>query len=481
MKIMFINPLLGGDFSTLDISITNLATYINERTNHDASITDMTFHTRHWKSHLHRMIQRHRPDVIGMSCNTMYMQYIKKIAEEAKEISDAKIICGGYHASIKPAETLDIPWVDAVCIGDGEFALTEYMDRLSGNKSLAGIKGIWAKKKGGIIKNPGGCFIKNIDEMPTPNWDLWPDLDKYFYYLGMMYCIGTRGCPYKCTYCDAHGISKSVKGNYYRLRNPQAYAKEIAYQWNKYEGRGMRFVQMFDQVPTMNRKWLQEFTDSYKKETDSEEHRYSMFSRIDHLDEEKIRMLAKSGCALLRIGVEAGDPFIRNKIYNKNISNDQIRRIFKLCKRHGVGVTAYYMLGGPGENVSTMQSTIRLAKELDANRSAFFIYKPFTEEGQMLISEYGGAIDQKRWQKADNITFDAVVRLKDVSPATVEWLQRKAYIETFNKRLGKMLRKDKGMYFARLVKYVSSGIYDRLDFDYLVPYFHIYGYDWVDK
>ena len=71
--------------------------------------------------------------------------------------------------------------------------------------------------------------------------------------------------------------------------------------------------------------------------------------------------------------------------YRKRITKDQIRKVVALGKKYGVGFTAFFILGGPGENRDTINETIDLARELDANRSAFFVYKPFTEEGKKQI------------------------------------------------------------------------------------------------
>lgn len=481
MKIQFINALLGGDFSAMDISITSLATFLNEKTRHKATILDMAFHTKRWQKHLRRGIQKDKPDIVGMSCNTMYMQYVKAIAKEIKENYDIPIILGGHHASIKPQETLNIPQANAICIGDGEFALSKFLDNFEMGKGAKGIHGIWAKENGKQIKNSGGCFIQDIDQFPIPNWDLWEDLDKYFYYLGMIYVIGSRGCPYKCTYCDAHGIANAVKGQYYRLRDPVKYAQEIAYQWDKYKHRGLRLAQLFDPVFTLNPKWLKAFCDEYRRLGIADEFKFSAFSRIDNLDENKIRTLSKSGCALLRVGIEAGDSFIRNTVYQKHIDDNQIKRIVKLCKENGIGLTAFYMLGGPGETHETIERTIKMAVELDASRSAFFIFKPFTADVEQLIMEYGGWIDEKRWKKADNITYDAVVHLKNLSPEQIELLQKKAYFLTFGRRLLRMIDRKKHVYFINFFTYMLRGLKDGLDYRYLLPYFHIYGYDNVDK
>lgn len=481
MHVTFINSLLGGDFSALDISITALATYLNERTRHSASIIDLTFHRRHWKKTLREGIEKNQPDMVAISCNTMYMQYVKTIMKEVKTQYKLPIILGGHHASIYPEETFSIEGCDALCIGDGEEPLTRLLDSCSEKKDAKGIRGIWIKNNGTLLKNQGGCFIDNIDDLPIPDWDLWADLDKYFYHLGMLYIIGSRGCPYKCTYCDAHGIAKAVEGKYFRMRNPIKYAQEIAYQWRKYKNRGLRLAQLFDPVFTMKDDWVEAFCDEYRAQGIEKEFKYSVFSRIDHLNEKKIKLMAKSGCAILRVGVEAGDSFIRNEIYKKNVSDEQIRRMFKLAKGYGIRFTAFYILGGPCETPGTLQKTIDLAYEIDGERSAFFIYKPFTQEGVKQIMEYGGWIDQERWSKADNITFDAVVYTKELTPKQVEWYQKKAYLWTFGRRLLRMIIRQGPKYFIRLFTYMYKGLKDGLSFSYLLTYYHIYGYDNVDK
>ncbi|MBD3204147.1 radical SAM protein [Candidatus Woesearchaeota archaeon] len=481
MKILFINPILGGDYSALDIAITSLATFLNQKTRHKASILDFTFHRKRWKKHLHNWINKHNPDIIGMSSNTLYMQYIVKIAKEIKKNYDLPIILGGYHASQYPEKTLNIPEIDAVCIGDGEYALTEFLDKLEQDKSPKGINSIWCRHNGKIIRNKRGCFIQDIDELPVPDWDLWQDLDKYFYYLGMIYVIGTRGCIYRCSYCDAHGIANSVDGRYYRIRDPKAYAKEISYHYEKYKNRNLRLVQMFDQIPTIDFNWLSEFCSEYKNLGLTKKIKYSMFSRIDHLDEKKLKILGESGCALLRVGIESGDTYIRKKIYKKEISNQKIRKIFRLARKYGIGFTAFYIIGGPGESRKTINRTINFSRELAAERSAFFVYKPFTKEGVSQILKHGGKIDEERWKQADNITYKAVVKLKNLSPKQIEFLQKKAYFFTFGKRLFKMVLKQNLYYFIHLFKYLHKGWKDGLDFAYLLPYYHIYGYENVSE
>jgi hypothetical protein len=97
------------------------------------------------------------------------------------------------------------------------------------------------------------------------------------------------------------------------------------------------------------------------------------------------------------------------------------------------------------------------------------------------IEEHGGRVNEDLLDKADNITFDAVVELKDIKPGHIEYLQKKAYLLTFGRRLIKMLMGQKLKYFWRIFIYLVKGLYYGLDARYLLIYYHIYGYDNVDK
>ncbi len=458
MKVKFVNATLGGDYSALDIAITCLATYLNERTPHRATITDLTFRRRVWKEKLLADIDRDAPDLIGISANTMYMQYVKEVIAHIARHRNLPVILGGYHASLKPEETLSLPGVDALFIGDGELTLADYLNRLEGGGDVSQIPGVWTKRNGTIVKTGRGCFIKEIDSLPIPNWDLWEDLDLYFYFLGMLYIIGTRGCPFKCTYCDAHGISEAVEGQYYRVRDPVSYAQEIAFQWEKYSTGTCGSPSSSTRSPPPASRGCVRSASPDMQTSAWGKLRYSMFARIDQLDEEKLELLGKSGCALLRVGIESGNDFIRNEVYGKHISREKIKEIFRIAERRTASASRRSTSsGGPAETPATLRDTIRLAMELDANRTAFFIYKPFTEEGCRQIYQYGGWIDDARWKAVDNITFGAVVESKKLGVRTVERYQKIAYFLTFGRRLLRMILRQKLRYFRNLFVYLRRG------------------------
>ncbi|MBM4085299.1 MAG: hypothetical protein FJ272_10960, partial [Planctomycetes bacterium] len=84
MRISIINPNLSGDVSILDMGITYLATYLNERTPHRAEIIDFTFRRHEWREVLRRKIGRFKPQIVGITTTSLYLHYIKAIAQEVK-------------------------------------------------------------------------------------------------------------------------------------------------------------------------------------------------------------------------------------------------------------------------------------------------------------------------------------------------------------------------------------------------------------
>jgi len=485
MKIQIINPLLGGDFSALDIAITALGTYINERSDHTATVLDFTFHRHEWKKHLQDGITREEPDIIGISVNNLYWGYARKIMDEIKKNHTIPIIVGGYHPSINAEAVFAQPQVDYLCQGDGEVPTVALLDALEKNESCEGIKGIWGKQGGKEFKNERGYFNEDIDSLPIPDWDLWDDLDKYFYHLNMMYVIGTRGCPFKCSYCSAADISAACEGKYYRVRSPEGFADELNYQWQKYKGKFTMF-QVFDQIFTQDIEWIRRFTKRYRELGLHEEIKYSVFSRIDHLyknvggtnepDVEKLDLLAAGGCKTMRVGVEAGNDHIRNEVYKKNLSKEDIRAVFKACFERDIDLTAFFIIGGPEENKKTLWDTWKFSTQLGSLRTAYFVYKPFEGSlGAEQAVEAGASFDQSEYmQETDNITFGAVLDYDDMSKTYVNAFQMFCYATVLSRRIPRLIW-DEGLgYFFDGIKYMYHGMRAGLDWHYLMPYYHIY-------
>jgi hypothetical protein len=201
---------------------------------------------------------------------------------------------------------------------------------------------------------------------------------------------------------------------------------------------------------------------------------YSCFSRVDALDEDRVALLKASNCRVIRLGIEAGNERVRNEIYEKNISDDQIRHAMHLCQKAGLTITAYNMLGGPTETKSTLRDTFRINRELDVHRPVFFIYRPLPKtKGADIISQTGGSVDCEKLESIDSLHFGGCVSTGDLSPQDVERFQALCFSYFISRRLGRLIATQKLRFFRNLVDYMVKARLARVPFEYATAYFLI--------
>lgn len=366
MKVAIIFPNLHAMPQTLDLGVGYLATYIKEKTHHEVKIIDTTFHSRHWQKHVREQIEAFQPDVIGFSTFSVLWDCTKTIANDIfTYYKKVPVIVGGYQAIMVSEETIEAKEVDAICTGEGEHTLAEYLDRLERKESLKGLQGIWYKDESGtIIKNPNRPAIPSLDTLPYPDWDLFEDIDKYLYYLGRLYVIGTRGCPYKCSFCAETALEITFNGERFRERDPIRYVDEIEYQYNKYKNRGMTGAHFFDTVFSFTDAWLEKWTEEYIKRGLHKKLPYTAFARPDNhnISQKKVDLLAKSGCAQVRVGIESGDSDIRKSELRKpGCSNNVILEVIQRLNQANILVKTYSIIGFPHDDKKAISNTIKFA------------------------------------------------------------------------------------------------------------------------
>jgi radical SAM superfamily enzyme YgiQ (UPF0313 family) len=201
---------------------------------------------------------------------------------------------------------------------------------------------------------------------------------------------------------------------------------------------------------------------------------FSCFSRGDLLDEENVRILAEAGCKIVRIGVEAGNYYIRRDIYQKDITNEKLIEAVDLCKKYGLGITSYYILGGPGENISTLRDTFNLANRIDVNRPVFFIYQPLPKtKARERLLELGGAIEAEKMEHIDSLHHASAIRTKELRPLQVEIFQYKCFVYFIGKRIIRLFKKQGLRLFLNFFKYFIRARKKGVPLWYALAYFLI--------
>jgi anaerobic magnesium-protoporphyrin IX monomethyl ester cyclase len=304
--------------------------------------------------------KEHRPEIIGIYCNMVTRINIVKIIRyirQEESLEKSIIILGGPDVRHHNVNYLKAG-ADFCVTGEGEETMLELIMNLEARiKDVSGIKGVTYKGAGAdFISNPERPFIKNIDDLPFPDFDR-VSLTDYFSawknkhgYTSMT--ISTmRGCPYFCKWC-----SKAVYGNSYRRRSPEKVVIELSRLAKQYHPDQFWFV---DDVFTMSKSWLQEFL--HHSRQNKLEIRYECITRADKMDEETVELLKDSGCFKVWIGGESGSQKVLDAM-DRRVRAEQVREMIITSKNAGIGTGTFLMLGYPGETREDIYETVKHLK-----------------------------------------------------------------------------------------------------------------------
>jgi len=423
MKILLVEPNIEGRVGLPSLSLAVLMSFVNKRTKHRAKIVDLSFHKRHWEKYLSAKIGDEKPDIIGISTLTFNYSQSLKIAKYIKSISDIRVILGGVHSILMPEEIIKNRDVDIVCVGEGEYPLKEIMDN---DFRCDGVKGVWYKENGNVIKNESRRTIEDLDELPFPEWDDF-ELQKYFIlnneHLPIM---ASRGCPYSCTYCSNHALKRAMSGKYVRFRSVDSVIEEIGIRIDQYYKTGLRYFMFYDDIFTMDRDYVLEFCQKYRAEGYHKLVGWCVNVRANLVTDEIIKAMKEAGCYEAAMGIEASDDFIRNKVYKRNMSIEQINNAVAIINKHGMQLRVQFIIGAPYETLDMMRGSFEMAKKINAQVTQFPVLMPLPATDMNKICLKEGLIESDdAFNDPQNMFTKSVIRTKYATRKDVQTLVKK--------------------------------------------------------
>ena len=132
--------------------------------------------------------------------------------------------------------------------------------------------------------------------------------------------------------------------DYVRYRPIEHIIKELKILKKSYNFKRLHFG---DDMILSNKKYVTKLFTSLKSELNVP---YGCMSRVECIDEEMVKMLKSTGCKSVAMGIECGDEKFRRKYLNRFMSNDQIRKAFKLLKKANIMTISFNMIGWPFDN-----------------------------------------------------------------------------------------------------------------------------------
>jgi len=335
------------------------------------------------------------PDLLAFSCETdLYLDTLK-MARKLKALFNVPVIIGGKHATNLPEEVIKEACFDMLCRGEGEEAMLEVANSLEKGKDASKIKNIWCKKGKKIIKNDLRPLIQDLDKIPFPDRSLFY---KYNAFGSQLMMIGSRGCPYFCSYCNNSYYRELYKGKgkYIRRRSVNNIIAEIKDAIPRYN---IKTVAFEDENFLVDAEWLKEFCIKYKKEIRLP---FWCQGNPNNITEEKIRYLKDAGCKEMFMGVESGNEYIRRNIYRRYTSNEQILKSAKIIKSAGITLQCTAIFGAPDETPKEMFDTIRMIEKIKPDAIPTYTLYPYFNTYCFDYAKKKGYLDEELIKKIKN-------------------------------------------------------------------------------
>ena len=425
MKILFINPSLRPGNSAhlfLPVGLGYVVTYVKEH-GYDFDILDVDA-GNYTNDYIEKYFMKNKFDVICMGSIVTHYRWIKWCINMIKEHQpEAKVVVGNSVGGSIPEVLFQTTKVDIVIYGEAEVTIKELFDALKMNKSLGeivephveiphmnkgypstikgiGIPGLMYRAKNNLVVNNGKRkAVKNIDDFPFPDWELF-DVETYLKASkgvrgtftwkykpedAVVMPVNTaRGCVFKCTFC--HYV---FWHDPYRHRSAENVITEIKQNQKKYNA---NFFNFWDELTFHKLGPAEKFVDKLI-EADLKVH-WTAAIRADLMGKdidnkgnliprkkrlELARKFVKAGCVHVGFSLESGSDEILEAM-NKRVKSKYFKEQVHICKDAGLIANTSIIIGYPQETPETIKETMTQLEELKVYPSTGFLL-PLPETG----------------------------------------------------------------------------------------------------
>lgn len=383
---------------------------IAEQCGYEAKIKDYSL-----GGDLTKDLQEFAPDYLVANIATPTFKQDMEAVAAAKQLlpSLITIVKGAPFLTYNTNVVYENPFIDYVIIGEAELTLKEILESVPNEN----IKGICYLDNMQGVKNELRPFNENLDSLPFPARHL---IDNSIYKNTLNNKTQaaikvSRGCPNNCFYCLATAIS----GLNIRNRTAENIIAEIKECIEKYNIKDFFFLaDKFNNDKAWVFDLCKKIIDSGLKIT------WSTDIIANNIDNETAKIMYKSGCRLVNIGIESGSKDILNNI-GKNISLDDIRKTIKTLKKNEIKIQNQFIIGLPWDTEKTVEETTNFAIELDGDYTNFFIATPFPGTNFFAYAMINKLVSENL--NFDNAYYEPIVRTHDLSKERVSELRNLAY------------------------------------------------------
>lgn len=327
---------------------------------HEARILTYGSDTEHILQH----VRRYQPEVVGFSLIFQYMA--PDFARAIAALRDAGVAChftiGGHYASFEPAELLmRTPGLDSVVRFEGEITLVKLLNALGTGQDWRSIPGIAFRADDGEVRvAPLARVVEDLDLLPRPDR---ASIDYEGHPMPTASILGSRGCPWDCSFCSIRPFYEDQGGPLRRLREPKAIVEEMLELYRR--RRVPIFLFQDDDFLAGGKKarrWAIEIADRVAEHGLAGEMAFKISCRSDEIDAELLSRLIAGGLTHVYMGVESGD---EESLVNmsKRITPDVHLRAGRMLKAADLSFDFGFMLVDPYTSFRSIRQNVEFLEE----------------------------------------------------------------------------------------------------------------------
>jgi len=380
-----------------------------------------------WKVDITNQIKRFQPDLIAMSSTEDMWELGMRVLEEIKDekIKDKiPVIAGGVFATFAPDLCIKYPYVDMICVGEGEKSLVDLCKKIEKGEDYSTVTNLWVKDEDGEIKKNKISKLVDINSNPKIDLSLFEENRLYRPMAGKIWKMVPvethRGCPYTCTFCNSPDqqrlYNQETGSSFFRKKSMQKVYEELKHFKDEF---GLEYIYFWaDTFLAYNKRELDEFCEMYKDINLP----FWMQTRPETVTTEKLSKLQKVGLRRMAFGLEHGNEQFRKKMLDRRWKNKDIIEACKVPKRLGIQFSVNSITGFPNETRDLAFDTIELNKHIDADNANIYTFAPFHGTPLRKVTEKLGLLSPDAITKC--LTDTPQVVMPQYTPEEIEGIKR---------------------------------------------------------
>lgn len=310
-----------------------------------------------------------RADAVCIGLMSFCVRRGYSLADRIRLLTDAPIIFGGAHATVKPSECLQHGHF--AVRNEGEGPLLALLQAIGSNRDFSTINGLSYWRHGVVRHNPDQVFLCEADIDHPQDISLlegYGELRESFSLhrprVHLQTVQTSRGCPYNCSFC----VAPRELGRKYRTKSIDTVLADVQ---NGVEVTGSKTFIFVDNEFTVNERRAQLLLKALREAFDGELN-LTLFARLSvagkpHL----LDLMKRAGVHQLFVGIESVSEATLQQ-YQKHQTTADIARCLDAIHARGIQTMGAIILGGEDDTPQTIDDSLAFTIDHGVHLAQFY-------------------------------------------------------------------------------------------------------------